>query len=95
MWRRRVGGRILGPPFVAGNLVFFSTLEKRTYAARISDGRIVWRVGMGKYSPGIATDRHYFFTLNGILIAYWGTRTAEYAKNGKTRYVRVRDLLRR
>jgi hypothetical protein len=27
---------------------------------------------MGKYSPGIATERHYFFSLNGILIAYWG-----------------------
>ena len=24
-----------------------------------------WRVGMGKYQPGIATDRHYYFTLNG------------------------------
>ena len=27
---------------------------------------------MGKYSPGIATDQHYYFTLNGILVAFRG-----------------------
>lgn len=93
VWRRRVGGRILGPAFVVGGLVFFSTLERKTFAARVDDGRVVWRLPMGKYSPGIATDRHYFFSLNGILIAYWGTRTAVYAR-GETRYVRVQKLLR-
>jgi len=72
IWHRYVGGRILGPAVVVGKLVFFSTLEQKTYAARVSDGRVVWQVGMGKYSPGIATDQHYYFTLNGILVAYRG-----------------------
>lgn len=92
-WRRRVGGRILGPAFVVGNLVFFSNLETNTFAVRVADGRVVWRLPIGKYSPGIATDRHYFFSLNGLLIAYWGTRAAVYDR-GKTRYVPVAKLLR-
>jgi outer membrane protein assembly factor BamB/O-antigen ligase len=82
LWRRRVGGRILGPALVVGDLVFFSTLEERTYAARIRDGRVVWRIGMGKYAPGIATDRHYFFSLNGILIAFRAQNPIEYRSKG-------------
>jgi outer membrane protein assembly factor BamB len=72
LWRRYVGGRILGPALIVGNLVFFSTLDQKTYGVRFSDGKLVWRVGIGKYAPGIATDRHYFFSLNGILVAYRG-----------------------
>ncbi|MBD0329312.1 MAG: PQQ-binding-like beta-propeller repeat protein [Thermoleophilia bacterium] len=78
LWRRRVGGRILGAPVIVGRLVFFSTLEQRTYAARVADGHVVWRLRMGKYSPGIATDRHYFFSLNGIVIAYHARFPAKY-----------------
>src|SRR5262249_62169047 len=72
LWARYIGGRILGPALVVGPLVFFSTLEQKTYALRVADGRIVWHLGMGKYGPGIATDRHYYFSLNGILVAYRG-----------------------
>jgi outer membrane protein assembly factor BamB len=70
-----VPGRILGAPVLIGDLVFFSVLEKRTYAARISDGKIVWRLPMGRYSPGIATERTYFFSVNGRLIATLGRDT--------------------
>jgi hypothetical protein len=55
---------------VVGDLVFFSTLERKTYAARVTDGRIVWRFGIGKYAPGIATERQYYFSLNGLLVAF-------------------------
>ena len=72
LWRSVVGGRILGAPVIVGDLVFFSTLETETYAARVSDGRIVWRYGLGKYSPGIATERTYYFSLNGLLVAFRG-----------------------
>jgi eukaryotic-like serine/threonine-protein kinase len=75
VWQADTSGRILGAPFVVGGLVFFSTLEKRTYAARIRDGKIVWRLPMGKYSPGIATERTYYFSLNGRLIAVRGRDT--------------------
>ena len=66
-------GRILGPALVIGDLVFFSTLEGRTYAARITDGKIVWRFRAGKYSPGIATEKRYYLSLNGLLAAFVGT----------------------
>jgi outer membrane protein assembly factor BamB len=72
IWRTHVGGRILGGAVVVGDLVFFSTLETETYAARASDGKIVWHFPIGKYSPGIATERAYYFTLNGILVAFRG-----------------------
>ena len=77
LWNRYVGGRILGGAFVAGKLVFFSTLERKTYALRFSDGKVVWRLNIGKYSPGIVTERHYFFTLNGIVMAWHGTRSPQ------------------
>jgi len=64
--------RILGGAVVIGDLVFFSTLETETYAARASDGKVVWRFPIGKYSPGIATERAYYFTLNGILVSFSG-----------------------
>ena len=72
LWRSEVGGRILAPALVVGDLVFFSTLEQKTYAVRAADGKLVWSVGLGKYSPGIATDRAYYFSLNGLLVAYRG-----------------------
>jgi outer membrane protein assembly factor BamB len=72
LWSKWVGGRILGAPVVIGPYVFFSTLEKRTYALRVSDGSIAWRLPMGRYSPGIATEHTYFFSLNGRLIAVRG-----------------------
>jgi eukaryotic-like serine/threonine-protein kinase len=72
LWSTWVGGRILGAPVVIGENVFFSTLEKRTYAVRASDGKVVWRLPLGKYSPGIATERTYFFSLNGRLMAFRG-----------------------
>ena len=73
LWTRSVGGRVLAPALVVGDLVFFSTLERRTYAVRASDGKLLWQIGLGKYSPGIATDRAYYFSLNGILAAFAGT----------------------
>jgi outer membrane protein assembly factor BamB len=78
LWRRHVGGRVLAPGLVAGKLVFFSTLDGHTYALLTSNGRIVWRLAMGKYQPGIATDRHYYFTLNGRIVAYHAQTPARY-----------------
>ena len=72
LWRDRVPGRILAHSLVVGNLVFFSTLEGDTYAARTVDGKIVWHIHGGRYSPGIATERHYYFSLKGRLVAYEG-----------------------
>ena len=71
-WSTYVGGKILGAPVVIGKLVFFSTHEGRTYALRVSDGKLMWKIPFGKYSPGIATERTYYFSLNGRLLALRG-----------------------
>lgn len=72
LWQQRVSGRVLAPTIVFGGLVFFSTLEGRTYAAQTRTGRIVWSFKAGKYSPGIATERRYYLSLNGLLVAFRG-----------------------
>jgi outer membrane protein assembly factor BamB len=74
LWHDRIEGRVLGPTLVVGNLVFFSTLEGRTYAVRVQDGRVLWSFRAGKYAPGIATASHYYFSLNGLLVAFRGSR---------------------
>ncbi|HSC74414.1 MAG TPA: PQQ-binding-like beta-propeller repeat protein [Gaiellaceae bacterium] len=77
IWSRHLGGRFLGPAFVAGKYVFVSNLERNTYALRASDGKVMWHLDIGKYSPGIVTERHYFFTLNGIVQAWHGRKSPQ------------------
>jgi outer membrane protein assembly factor BamB len=77
IWSRRLGGRFLGPAFVAGKYLFVSNLERHTYGLRVADGKPVWHLKIGKYSPGIVTERHYFFTLNGIVQAWHGKRSPQ------------------
>jgi outer membrane protein assembly factor BamB len=72
LWSTWVGGKILGAPVVIGELVFLSTLSGRTYALRTADGALRWRIPLGRYSPVIATDETYYFSLNGRLIATGG-----------------------
>ena len=52
--------------------MFFSVLEGKTYALRVSDGSIAWRLPIGKYTFGIATEKTYYMSLNGRLIAVSG-----------------------
>jgi outer membrane protein assembly factor BamB len=72
LWDTALGGQILAPALIVGDLVFVSRLDDRTYALRTSDGKVVWQRGEGGYSPGIATDRHYYLSLRRILFAYRG-----------------------
>lgn len=72
VWRTDVGGRIIAPALVVGDLVFFST-RTATYGARVRDGKIVWSFDVGNYSPGIATSERYYFSLDGLLAAFEGS----------------------
>lgn len=74
LWSRSVAGKVIAPALVVGNLVFVSTLQSQTFALRVGDGRIVWRFRAGAYAPGIATNRRYYFSLNGLLLAFRGER---------------------
>lgn len=72
LWARGLEGEIFGAPVVIGPYVFVSTRASRTYALRVTDGKVVWRLRIGRYSPGIATEKTYYFTLSGRLLAYRG-----------------------
>ena len=75
LWNTNVGGKILGSPVAIGNLVFVTTTSHRTFALRVADGHIVWRLNFGKYTPVIATERTYFFSFQGRLMAFRGRDT--------------------
>jgi outer membrane protein assembly factor BamB len=75
LWSSNVGGKILGSPVVVGRLVFVTTVNQRTYALRIEDGKPLWHLRLGKYTPVIATERTYFFTLFGRLVAFRGRQS--------------------
>ena len=55
LWRRNLHGRILGGSFVAGNLVFTSTLAARTFALRVSRRQDPLAAGHREVLTG---DRH-------------------------------------
>ena len=79
LWTTTIGGRILAPAVVVGKLVFASTLDGKTVGMRVENGKIVWRRSQGRYAPGIATDRRYFFTLRGTLISFRGQNSPKEA----------------
>lgn len=70
LWARSVPGRVAGPALVVGGLVFVSTYDGKTVGLRIGDGQIVWRFNGGAYAPGIATDRMYYMSMSGLLVAF-------------------------
>jgi outer membrane protein assembly factor BamB len=72
IWSKSIPGRVLGPTLVSGPRVFYSTLEGRTYAADVRNGKTVWQFAAGKYAPGISTASRYYFSLNGLLVAFRG-----------------------
>jgi outer membrane protein assembly factor BamB/O-antigen ligase len=85
LWRTYLGGKILGSPVVVGKLVFVTTIDRNTYALRVENGKVVWRLKMGKYTPVIATERTYYFSLNGRLIAFRGRHAAPSARSESAR----------
>jgi outer membrane protein assembly factor BamB len=82
-WSTAIGGRMLGPAIVVGNLVFAATLDGNAVGVRAGDGKIVWRRSKGRYSPGIATDRHYYFSLGRTLLAIRGRNSPPESEDGR------------
>jgi outer membrane protein assembly factor BamB len=72
LWSTYLGGRITGSGLVVGSLFFVSTIEGKTYGLKTSDGSVVWRFNAGRFVPGIATDRRYYFSMSGLLMAIKG-----------------------
>ena len=45
---------------MVGNVVYFATLEKRTYALAARTGKELWSFPDGEYSPVVADKRRLF-----------------------------------
>ena len=82
LWQTYVGGRVLAPGLIVGPLVFFSNLETKTFGLRRSDGKVVWHVPMGKYRPGIATDRSLLLHAERAARRLPGDRSAQEESGG-------------
>ena len=73
LWSTETGGRILGAPVVIGDLrLLLDAREANVSRCASPTGRSCGGFPLGSYSPGIATERTYFFSLNGRLIAIPG-----------------------
>ena len=67
-WSKNAGGRISGGIQIIGDLVFYSTLEKKTAALAMGSGRTIWSVPRGQFNPAI-TDGTLLF-VNSITTMY-------------------------
>lgn len=72
-WSKKAGGRISGGMQIIGDLVFYSTLEKKTAALSVRSGRTIWSVPKGQFNPAISDGTLLF--VNGItsMFAYQTT----------------------
>jgi outer membrane protein assembly factor BamB len=73
LWSVRGAGPVSGAPTVLGELVFFSTCgscsqyesdpaARRTYAADVRSGRVVWTFADGEYSPVVTDGLRLYLT---------------------------------
>lgn len=74
-WSKDAGGRISGGIQIIGDLVFYSTLEKKTAALSVRTGRTIWSVNKGQFNPAISDGTLLF--VNSITSIYaFETKTA-------------------
>jgi outer membrane protein assembly factor BamB len=59
-WSRRAEGKISGGAVVLGDLVFYSTLNRRTTAVGVATGKRVWTTRRGAFNPVVSNGRGIF-----------------------------------
>jgi len=69
-WSQNAGGRISGGIQIIGDLVFYSTLEKKTAALALRTGRTIWSVPKGQFNPAISDGSLLFVNSITGLYAY-------------------------
>lgn len=83
-WRHYAGGRIVGSPVVIGDLVFYANLGRHSIGALgAANGRLVWSVGRGAFSPVISDGRGIY--LNGYSTLYLYTEAGVHRDGSLTR----------
>lgn len=69
-WSKPTGGRISGGIQIIGDLVFYSTLEKKTAALSVRNGRTIWSVPKGQFNPAIFDGKLLFVMGMTSMFAY-------------------------
>jgi len=59
-WKFSAPSSIHGAPTVLNGIVYFATLEKRTYALNAATGKQVWTFPDGQYSPIVADKKRLY-----------------------------------
>jgi outer membrane protein assembly factor BamB len=59
-WTFAANGQISGSPTVIGDVVYFATLEGRTYALNARTGEQLWSYPDGEYTPVVAEPGRLF-----------------------------------
>ena len=67
-WTFDAHGPISGSATVIGGVVYFATLERRTYALDARTGKVLWTFADGKYTPVVAVANRLF--LVGFRVVY-------------------------
>ena len=63
MWRHSGGGTISGAASLIGNVVYYSTLSKKTTTGLDArNGHVVWTFGRGAFNPAISDGRRLYIT---------------------------------
>ena len=69
-WSKPTGGWISGGIQIIGDLVFYSTLEKKTAALSVRNGRTIWSVPKGQFNPAIFDGKLLFVMGMTSMFAY-------------------------
>jgi outer membrane protein assembly factor BamB len=59
-WKHAAGGPISGAPTVMENVVYFSTLKKKTFGLDTRNGKQLWAFDDGQYSPLVADEERVY-----------------------------------
>ena len=59
-WQFDAHGPISGSPTVIRGVVYFATLERKTFALDARSGRLLWTFPDGKYSPVVSDGRRLY-----------------------------------
>ena len=78
------GADISGSPTVLNGIVYFATLDERTYALDARTGKLLWSYNDGKYTPVVADVERLYLVGHARL---WDGRAVRYVVTGAAGFI--------